>query len=277
MFTAKQVYNNIFSKIEAIYGIQEASSIAFIVLSYFDITKDKYVLNEKVHIDNEQLNAIIERLKLSEPVQYILEEAWFYDEKYIVDGNVLIPRPETEELCHLIINRNKGKNIKILDIGTGSGCIPITLKLHLPDCDVSCIDVSSNALNIAQKNAKRHQVDIHFMLKDILQDEVDLSMYDIVVSNPPYVLDSEKKLMQRNVLEYEPELALFVKDVNPLLFYQRIIALAVKGKVKELYFEINENFGEEVKRLLVTNGFENVSIIRDLRGKERMVYACNNS
>lgn len=272
MPNAKELHQQIISKIKDIYGSQEAISISFLILDFFGITKNDVILNHKtpsVDIEN-----IIKRLQNSEPIQYILNEAWFYERKFYVDENVLIPRPETEELCQLINSNTKPQtsNLKIIDIGTGSGCIPITLKLENPNFMVYALDISEKALKIAKKNAVDLGAEINFIKADILNDEIDLTPFDIVVSNPPYVLNSEKELMKKNVLDFEPHIALFVEDIDPLLFYKKIIELSSRDKVKHLYFEINEKFGEEIKKLMVTNGFKNASIYRDLQNKNRVVY-----
>jgi len=274
MQTAKELYNYIISKIESVYEEQESSSIAFIVMEYFNISKQNYVLNDGVNVNSSKLEIILKKLQKSEPIQYILEETWFYGRKFYVDKSCLIPRPETEELCRLIIENQKSeiRNQKIIDLGTGSGCIPITLKLELPNGDVSALDISNKALEVAKKNAKNLNADINIIHKDILNDDIDLSNFDIVVSNPPYVLNSEKKFMKANVLENEPHLALFVEDEDPLVFYKKITELCVTNNVNQLYFEINERYGKQIADLMVTKGYQNVLIKQDLQGVDRIVF-----
>jgi len=276
--SAKQLYKNIFSKIVTIYGEQEASSITFILLEYLGISKQNYVLDTKIPDFRFPISDFIERLQNQEPIQYIVEEAWFYDRKFKVNKNVLIPRLETEELCQLIIKNQKSeiRNQKLLDIGTGSGCIPITLKLEIPKLEVSTLDISNNALDIAQENAQELNANIKILHHNILNDEIDLSKYDIVVSNPPYVLNSEKKEMKQNVLDNEPHIALFVEDNNPLLFYEKITSLCAIGKVKQLYFEINEKYGQETKEMMISKGFKEVSIVQDMQQKDRIVFGSIN-
>jgi release factor glutamine methyltransferase len=218
-------------------------------------------------------------LKKQKPIQYILGETEFYGLPFLVNENVLIPRPETEELVALILAEGKGKReegkVRILDIGTGSGCIPIALKKHLPEAEVSAIDVSEKALALAMKNAELNQVDFHFRLQDILATDDLESSFDIIVSNPPYVRHLEKIEIQPNVLQYEPHLALFVADDDALLFYRKIAALAQKHLTPKgkLYFEINQYLGKETVALVESFGFTEVRLHQDIYGNDRMVSA----
>jgi release factor glutamine methyltransferase len=224
----------------------------------------------------------VDRLKQEEPIQYIIGVTEFYGFPFFVDENVLIPRPETEELVEWILDevaksesRKVTESLKILDIGTGSGCIPISLKRKIPSATISAIDVSEKALETAQKNADLHEVHINFMQKNILEvDHLDQT-YDIIVSNPPYVRALDKAEMQNNVLNYEPELALFVEDDDPLIFYRKIAQLA-KDHLNEngvLFFEINQYLGKETVELLRLFGFQEVLLKKDLFGKDRMIQA----
>ncbi len=219
---------------------------------------------------------IVERLKANEPLQYIIGFTEFYGLKFEVIPDVLIPRPETEELVDLILKENSGKkNLRILDIGTGSGCIAVSLAKNLPKASVFALDISSEALAIAEINALNNAVHLSFIQADILQtDKIpEIPVFDVIVSNPPYVPFSEKSKMHKNVSEYEPGLALFVDDNNPLIFYDAIAGIA-KQHLSEngtLYFEINERFGNAVAELMQSSGFKNVDIIKDINGKERMV------
>ena len=224
-----------------------------------------------------KFNYAIKELKKFKPLQYILGEADFYHLKFYVNEHVLIPRPETEELVHFIIHDNKMNAPAILDIGTGSGCIPIALKKNIPSAVVSSIDVSEKALNVANRNAKKNDVEILFILRDILDPlailDQQLLKYDIIVSNPPYICNAEKNKMDKNVLDYEPHLALFVNDNDPLLFYNVICDFALKmlktnGK---LYFEINQSLASETKDLLESKGFKNVELIKDLSNNYRIL------
>jgi release factor glutamine methyltransferase len=247
------------------------------------LKKQDIILNKTLDIENftkQKLAEAVLRLLQHEPIQYILGESHFYGLKLKVTNAVLIPRPETEELVDWIIKTHQNKeNLTILDIGTGSGCIPIALAKHLKNAIVYAIDVSPDALRVAQENAEMSKVNVNFERLDILEiSEINpLSFggvkFDVMVSNPPYISIEEKEQMQKNVLDYEPPLALFVNDKNPLLFYEKIIFLA-KGSLNEggsLYFEINESFGKEVKDMLGHKHFEQIELIKDLQGKDRMV------
>ncbi|MBR4326031.1 MAG: peptide chain release factor N(5)-glutamine methyltransferase [Bacteroidales bacterium] len=233
-------------------------------------------------IDHTAVNNVIRRISQNEPLEYVFNSAQFLDIELYTNGNVLIPRPETEELALKILgdikarilrdNRVGDKPLSILDIGTGSGCIPIYLATQMPDCTFSAIDISDAALATARSNAVRHGCRINFVKADIL-DYQSTAMYDIIVSNPPYVLESEKSLMKPNVLDYEPDTALFVPDDDPLLFYRAIcnfaaVHLNYGGK---LYFEINERFGAQTADLMRTSGFRDVAVMKDLFGKDRFV------
>jgi release factor glutamine methyltransferase len=225
-----------------------------------------------------KFNFAVKDLKKEKPLQYILGKADFYGLKFIVDENVLIPRPETEELVHLIIKDVKSSGltapISILDIGTGSGCIPVTLKKHIPRADVFAVDISEKALEMAHLNATINAVEVNFILFDILSDsEFPVPDLDIIVSNPPYVKLSEKETMKENVLAYEPHIALFVNDEDALLFYRAIANHALK-KLKpggKIYFEINEELGFETKELMEQKGFKNVELIKDINNKNRIL------
>jgi len=229
-------------------------------------------------LDCETMIAATDRLLTNEPIQYITGKAYFLDHIYKVNSSVLIPRPETEELVLKIIEENSqvNNNISILDIGTGSGCIAISLQKRL-NSTVFAADISKDALSTAQKNAKEINADVHFINLDILNynDELKEQKFDIIVSNPPYVLESEKELMEDNVLKYEPHTALFVEDNDPLLFYKKI-AIFAKAKLKKngkLYFEINESQKENTKKLLKDLSFSEIKAEKDLFEKERIVSA----
>lgn len=224
-------------------------------------------------IHAEKIIAIIARLKTMEPIQYILGETEFYGLKLNVNPAVLIPRPETEELVEWIIKRNFLSTAKILDIGTGSGCIALSLKCRLINSKVFGVDISEKALEVARGNAIRNNLDVDFFQCDILNwEKYNWRNYDVVVSNPPYVRMCEKAEMKDNVLKYEPESALFVSDQDPLVFYRSIAAFAKKYLNKNglLFFEINEYLGEEINKLLLGFGFWNIEIKADMNGKKRM-------
>jgi len=223
------------------------------------------------------LTADFDRLKTGEPIQYILGLGPFYGRDFNVSPATLIPRNETEELVHLIIKENPQSELVILDIGTGTGCIPITLKLELKSPLVFGSDVSVAALNLAVENAKKLHAKVEFFKNNILDETPNVPKLDILVSNPPYIPISEKSKMHRNVLNYEPHLALFVPDEDPLIFYQ---VIAEKGKKLlkaggKIYFEINERLGKEVLNLLLSFGYKNVRVIQDMNGKDRIVFGQN--
>lgn len=243
-------------------------------LKRIDVATNLYaVVSGKKH--ERFLNAL-KRLKENEPIQYVLGKTEFYGLPFKVNKNVLIPRPETEELVDWILkSTDKAESINILDIGTGSGCIAITLAKHMPNNTVYALDVSDAALKVAQENAELNAVDINFIEADVLEmDNLDVK-YNIIVSNPPYVREQEKEQMQANVVDYEPHEALFVKNNDALLFY-RAIAVMAKENLYEggtLYFEINEFLGEETKSLLIESGFSNVELKKDMSGKDRLIKA----
>jgi release factor glutamine methyltransferase len=222
-------------------------------------------------------NSILEQLKLEIPIQYLLGKTSFYGLDFEVNENVLIPRPETEELVDWIVSNtqaiSKISNLKILDIGTGSGCIAISLAKNLPNAQVFAIDVSEKALATAKKNAILNEVNVTFIEQNILET-LDLKQeFDIIVSNPPYVRNLEKEEIKKNVLEYEPHLALFVEDNDALIFYRKIAELAQKSLSNsgQLYFEINQYLGEEMIDLLEKMDFKNVELRKDIYGNNRMM------
>ncbi|ARV16758.1 protein-(glutamine-N5) methyltransferase, release factor-specific [Polaribacter sp. SA4-12] len=228
-----------------------------------------------------ELKEIIIRLKKEEPIQYILGKTEFYGLPFIVNENTLIPRPETEELVEWVLKEVaesqscKVAKLSILDIGTGTGCIPISLAKNLKDVKISAIDVSSEALKKAKQNAILNNVDLSFLEMDILQTEELPQQYNIIVSNPPYVRELEKVEINNNVLENEPHLALFVDDDNPLIFYAKIADLAKNHLTKDgiLFFEINQYLGKETVEMLKQKGFSNLELKKDLFGNDRMIKA----
>ncbi len=277
--TLKESFQHFQQIIQNTYQVEEARSIAQLVfkdvLGYDTI---KLILNENDLIPAplfEQLDQIAYLLNQNQPVQYILGHEEFMGLKFNVNPNVLIPRPETEELVLWIIDDLKYKGeLNLVDIGTGSGCIAVSIKKNLSQVFVDAIDVSLDALNLASKNAKLNNTEVNFIHSDILKDNLS-KLYDVIVSNPPYVLDQEKSLMQKNVLDYEPHLALFVDNHNPLLFYDRIVMLSEKYLKSKgsIYFEINEAYAKETIDLFDKMIWENVELRKDIRGKDRMVKA----
>lgn len=232
--------------------------------------------NKKILAEHELIiDKIVSRLLLFEPIQYILGETEFYGLPFVVNKDVLIPRPETEELVDLVISENNRAKKSLLDIGTGSGSIAIALKKYLPDSNIEAWDFSEPALKVAKLNAKRNGVEVLFCIVDVLKDYPGSRIFDVIISNPPYVMDSEKKEMSRNVLDYEPHSALFVPDENPLLFYVRIadIARKILNKGGKLYFEINRAKGDELCKMLVSKKFREVVLKKDIFGNDRIVQA----
>lgn len=235
-------------------------------------------------INMQKLLSILNDLQIGKPIQHILGEAHFYGLVFKVNENVLIPRPETEELVEWIISvcstqfsvnsYESPKKLSMLDIGTGSGCIPITLKKHLPNTQVTTLDISADAIAVAKQNAIQIGVEINFITADILTFQSE-EKFDFIVSNPPYIRDLEKIEMHNNVLLHEPHLALFVSDENPLIFYKAIADFA-KTNLKpngKLFFEINEYLGKETVDMLFSKGFNNIELRKDMQGKDRMVKA----
>lgn len=223
-----------------------------------------------------ELLRILERLKKDEPIQYILGKSEFYGLDLAVNSSVLIPRSETEELVRWVLDSAENKAPRILDLGTGSGCIALALKKELPQAVVFGVDKSPEALKLAGQNARMLDLDVEFELFDILQDDLKGNgSFDIMVSNPPYVRFSERELMKANVLKYEPEMALFVTDADPLVFYKRIADLGrdYLSKGGLLFFEINEEYGQEVLKMLAGKGYMDTQLRRDLNGRDRMIKA----
>lgn len=228
----------------------------------------------KIHLDF--LQSALSGLKKSVPIQYIIGETEFYGLPFKVTKNVLIPRPETEELVNWVLNDTKNiANINILDIGTGSGCIAISIAKNVPNAKVFSLDISSKALEIAKENAKLNGVNIQFIEADILDSPKSNEKFDVIISNPPYVRELEKEEMQKNVLENEPHIALFVRDENPLLFYDKIADFALTNLKQNgsIYFEINQYLGNQTLDLLKSKGFQNIKLKKDIFGANRMLRA----
>lgn len=279
--SSKKLLQYVINNITIDESDQEKQSLAYIIIDeLFNINKSEIITDRSINISKSQgkeLKTFIERINKNEPIQYILEEAGFYGRKFNVAQGVLIPRNETEELVDLIIKDSKEKKIKFLDVGTGSACIPITLIKELKLNKGYAIDFDPRVIKIARQNATRHNVDIDFLMIDILTERIPVIGLDVLVSNPPYITESEKVLMKPNVLNYEPNTALFVSDEDPLIFYQKI-AIAGRECLKDegrLYFEINERFGNQVAQLLENEGYKNIEIIQDINGKDRIVKASN--
>ena len=272
-----------------IYDAQEVESFFYLImenkrqLRRIDLALDINLAFSETEI--QEWNSILGKLKLQIPIQYILGSTEFYGLPFLVNENVLIPRPETEELVQWIISNNltiqKSNNLKILDIGTGSGCIAISLAKNLPNATVFALDISEKALVMAQKNAEINNVNVNFINKDILKinDFKELTtQFDIIVSNPPYVRNLEKAEINKNVLDNEPHLALFVEDEDALIFYRKIAQLAQENLVEngQLYFEINQYLGKETKELVEKLNFQNIELRKDIYGNDRMIFCKKN-
>ena len=257
------------------YDVSEARSIVrLLLMDTFGLTLTDIcggALNALTEAEQRLLEELMVRLEEGEPVQYVTGKAFFCNREFRVRPGCLIPRPETEELCQWIITEaNNARDI--LDIGTGSGCIAITLKACLPDADITAWDISCEALEIAQENAEINRTDVRFAIQDTLSPPDDIDRWDIIVSNPPYICQKEADTMERNVLDYEPQQALFVPDKDALLFYNSIIRYAVKALKPDgiLFFEINPIYAHEVKAAMEAHGFNDVCIRKDMNDKMRM-------
>ncbi|WP_162343478.1 peptide chain release factor N(5)-glutamine methyltransferase [Cyclobacterium salsum] len=256
------------------YPAEEAENLVYWLMeAYLGVKKWDLLSQKVVEGIPPAMEQALEKLKSGLPIQYILGKAPFYGREFLVSPEVLIPRPETEELVHLILKNHSGKK-QLLDLGTGSGCIAISLALDWSEASVTALDISNGALAIAQKNASDLSATVDFVKADMLSHSLPLGKVDILVSNPPYVMEQEKAYMKPNVLEHEPHLALFVPDMDPLKYYKALIRHAGNHLVKGgyLYVEINEKFGTEVAYLMEVNGLAEVQVYRDLQGKDRIVW-----
>ncbi len=277
--TIRNTFRYFTQNLSAIYGESEARSIAQIVLE--DAFGVRNFLSEEIFLENEKLSQIQEKLLNFEPVQYVLGEADFFGLKFKVTPNVLIPRPETEELVDLVLKKiskmNFAHSIALLDIGTGSGCIAVTIASKNKKISVRAIDISERALDVAKENARRHEAAVQFSVLDILDENKwsQLPDFQIIVSNPPYIPQAEKMLMEANVLDFEPHLALFVADENPLIFYKKIIQFAEKKLTQGgfLFFECNEHNAQQVAQVIDNQLFTNIIIHQDISDKNRMLEA----
>jgi release factor glutamine methyltransferase len=275
---AKALFDTLVKEITLPEPLNEKQSIAFMAIEkVFGVTRTDVLANKPVAtFDQEAFATLIKRINQHEPIQYILEETHFYGRPFFVNDRVLIPRPETEHLVSLVAEEYATKkNVKLLDIGTGSGCIAITLAKELPHVEVLAIDISTEALSVAKTNADRLDATVLFEQQDVLNADLRYKNVTAIVSNPPYVTVSEKDQMHPNVLAYEPYLALFVPDTDPLVFYKAIAGhatnwLAPGGKI---FVEINEQLATGVCIVFQNHGFTNTRTIKDIFGKDRIVIA----
>lgn len=255
------------SQLDGFYSPEEARELAFWVVEETTGLSRAAISACKDTQNILNIEKILSRLRKKEPIQYIFGHTLWFGLDLLVTKDTLIPRPETAELVQLVLNSMPETALSVLDVGTGSGAIALALKSRRPNWQVSGLDVSDAALSVARQNALRNRLDVRFFLADILSP-VDVPAFDCVVSNPPYVCESEKASMEANVLDYEPSSALFVPDTDPLLFYRRMAALRLG---RQLFFEINSRFGAQTAQLLRDSGYSDVTLYQDMYGKDRMV------
>lgn len=274
----KEYKNYFVQELTSVVDSEEANQFFYIGLEEILGFSRVDFLTKELELSKEQLlkwNNLLDVLKKHQPIQYYFKKAYFFGLEFMVSSDTLIPRSETEELVEWVIEtcQHQDKKWRILDIGTGSGCIPITLAKNLSNVAISAIDFSEKALEIAQQNAQKHNINIQFIQQDILQTN-HLEEYDIIISNPPYVRDLEKKEILPNVLAYEPHSALFVSDNKPLVFYEKITQLAFEYLKEDgfLFFEINQYLGLETQKM-IEKRFCNVELRRDLKNNFRMIKA----
>ena len=285
--TTEQCYNDFLRKLTSIYDSREAANITDWVFEYTTgLKRWERVGNKSVALEEgifQELEKYLHELLQHKPVQYVLHEAWFYKMKFYVDEHVLIPRPETEELVEWVVGDVRStmynvryNEVKILDVGTGSGCIPVSIKKELMHADVIAIDISANALQVARKNANTFKTKIDFLQLDFLNEGQwnSLGVYDVIVSNPPYIPENGKEKLARNVTAFEPGIALFVDDNNPFLFYDKIarfaqLHLQPNGNI---FVEIHEDFSKEIQEIFLACGFR-TEVRKDIYEKERMIKA----
>lgn len=264
-------------RLDSLYDNREAKNIAYWVLQEVcECNLTEILLGKCDQLNEEQssqIEDILNRLSLGEPIQHILGTEVFHGLTFQVNGNVLIPRPETEELVEWISADFQRRTASFLDIGTGSGCIAITLKETNKLLEAHAMDISKEALAVAKGNARNTGAEVDFIEDDILHPQTDIKDLDFIVSNPPYITEAEKTEMRQNVLAYEPHLALFVEDNNPLLFYEAIADFGLSRLKEEglLYFEINEHFGKEICEMLQKRGYKEIVLKQDMQGKDRMI------
>lgn len=283
--TLNSLWKWFYESLQSYYDENELKSIRKIFFEhFFEITDTDVLLNKESRYTETDIVTLIKginKLKEHIPIQYITKKAYFLDYVFEVNSGILIPRPETEELvlkalAEITTTYGKNPKVKVLDIGTGSGCIAISLADKLKQAQVMAIDISEKAIEIARKNAQSYNLEVTFQVDDILGKPKLPESFDIIISNPPYVRESEKSQMHKNVLDYEPESALFVDDKNALVFYDGICKKAANGLLKEkgiILFEINEFLGNEMISLLESNGFKDIRLEKDFRNRDRFIIA----
>lgn len=276
MTNSKILFDNLIEHLKLPEPNEEIRAIALLVLDYFGISRTDVLSQKQVDLDFGKLQPIVDRLNQHEPVQYILNEAWFYGHKFYVDPSVLIPRPETELLVDeaaKYISSKRATSISILDIGTGSGCIAISLALQFPQAKVVAIDISEDALLVAKKNANALGAKVDFIRTDILEGISTDQNFDLIVSNPPYISMEEKDSLSKNVVDFEPHLALFAPNNDPLTFYRKICRIVphvihTNGLV---LLELNSRFADQAKSIFENELLANCSILEDLSGRNRFL------
>ena len=268
------------TELSPVFELSEIDVLFYRLVEHqLSLSKIDVILKSDFEVKSENqlfFKSAIQELKEEKPIQYIIGSTDFYGLSFKVTEATLIPRPETEELVDWIMKDHSDKNkLSILDIGTGSGCIPICLAKNLPKGSISTLDVSEEAIKVAQENSKMNEAVVEFINDDILTYSSDSNKYDVIVSNPPYVRHLEKPEIKKNVLAYEPHLALFVEDSDPLIFYRKIAEFAIENLTNNgvLYFEINQYLGQETVNLVKSYGFTSVELRKDLSGNDRMLKA----
>ncbi len=259
----------------SIYGDREASAVIKLWFgSRLDMSPIDLIMKREEEVAFPSFEADLAQLKASTPVQLVLGEAFFFDRAFVVNEHTLIPRPETEELVAGILERFSNEELKVIDVGTGSGCIAISLQLARPNWSMLGVDIHRQTIDAAKANAEKLGANVAFRVLDVLEE--GLSGFDLLVSNPPYIPQSEAQAMNSNVVDYEPDRALFVPDSDALLFYRRLLELAKENKKNSpvhVAFEIHEDFGEQMIELCASFGFKEVNLLQDLQGKDRMIFA----
>ena len=281
--TIKDIRPYLVRQLGGIYPAPEIGALSSIIIkSVFGISGLKHLALPEYPVTTKQAKRIIDicaELRSGKPVQYILGETSFYNCVIRVNNETLIPRPETEELVDLIIRENRGTGHTILDVGTGTGCIAIALALNLPGSSITGIDISEGAIRLSRENARLNRVEITFMVADILNTEFKLlNQVDLIVSNPPYIPESGKKFLAKNVHDFEPGQALFVPDSDPLVYYRATVRISENILIPggKLYFEINEEMGNQMVELLHSSGFSQIEIVKDINGKDRIIKGTKN-
>ncbi len=270
---SKDLLNRIATELSTVYDREESMAIARFVSDYMVESK---MLNPDAEVEQSEkiwLEEVLSRLKKSEPVQYVLGFAYFMGNRYVVNKDVLIPRPETEELLELVYKKSERGSFTAIDIGTGSGCIAVELSKKYPKARVYAVDVSERALAVASENSKNQNVQINFVSDDILHPAMEkYPTFDLIVSNPPYVAIDEKEFMHANVINYEPHLALFAS--NPLEFYEAIARFAEKKLKSEgkIFLEINPVYAESTLEIYQRTGFSDIELVKDITGKQRFLF-----